>query len=295
MAYSRQETQLGKVIYFTYNPTLLFDRAQQLSQYHSSANKDKNGNELIDIAFSSDNKEYFDSWCRKAIETIGRTFIRVNNKALLPYTYTNDSKDYVASINVTDHGFVKDSLLSVIDEVIEKCIVDFVLYKWYEHLGVEPLVLKFSNQVNDATIVLKQSLEQFLRKVYIVQWFPKMQWSNPLCVQVGFSDYTMSWDDAYCVQTSNYLVTARWTEPVCVQDVTNTYSMEWTNPVCVQDLFMKSMKWTNPVCVQDSNYTVTAKWSNPICVQDVFSIFSMEWSNELCVQTVSALDEEVTL
>lgn len=295
MAYSRQETQLGKVIYFTYDPTLLFDRAQRLSQYHSSANKDKNGNELIDIAFSSDHKDYFDSWCKKAIENIGSTFIRVNNKMLLPYTYTNDSKEYTASINITDHGFVKDSLLSVIDEVIEKCIVDFILYKWYEHLGVEPLVEKFSGQVNDASFVLRQSLEQFLRKVYITQWLPEMKWDSSICVQAGFSDYSIKWDDEYCVQTSNYLVTIMWTEPVCVQEVIDVYSMQWSDPVCVQDLFVKSMKWTNPVCVQDSNYTVTAKWTNPICVQDAFSIFTMEWENELCVQTVSAFDEEVTL
>lgn len=287
MAWSKSETTVyGKVINYTYLPATLFSKAQQLSQYHASANKDKAGNEAIDIAFSSDYQDYFDSFCKKAVEDIGNNFIQVNVRNLNPYVYTRAALTQNAGLAITDHGFVKDSLLSVLDEVIEKAIVDYVLYKWYEHLGVEELKKKYAGLVAEATITIRGYLWQFLRKVYPVIWYPLMSWTDELCVQAGYTDFTMKWSEEICVQESNFTVTVKWTDDVCQQEVTNEYSLNWSDPVCVQDLYMKDIKWTNPVCVQQGNFTSTIKWTDEMCVQDVFSIFTIEWSDELCVQYI---------
>ena len=291
MAWTRREIETyGAVIYFSYSSTTLFLKAQRISQYFASAQKDKEGNVHIDIALSDDHREYFDNYCRAAFESVGNNFIKVNKKAFVPYTYTVN----VSSINVTDYGFVKDTMLSVIDEIIERALIDYVLYKWYEHLGVTELVKKFSEQFSLATISIQNSLEQFLRKVYIYVYDPTIEWTETICVQeeIYWENKTIEWSDSICVQSVDQDITIEWSDAICVQGGYDP-SFQWSETICVQeDLMLKTIKWTDKICVQDNVGIKTIMWSDALCVQLSAYTPTIKWSNGLCVQ-VNVMQKEI--
>lgn len=213
MGYSRGTTPTGKMVYFTYSPSILFLRVQQLSQFHAFANKDaKTGEIPLDLAFSDDHKEYFDTYCKEALAYTSDVYQRVNAKHVVPFSYFSDGFKETASIRITDHGFVKDSLLSVLDNQIEEAIVNFVLGKWYEHIGQPELMKKYAELVNAVMIALNESLYQFLRKVSISTEGIMLYWINPICVQ-----------------RPNYTMTIKWENTICVSVIDNPLSLSSDN------------------------------------------------------------------
>ena len=94
---------------------------------------------------------------------------------------------------------MKDSLLSVLDNQIEEAIVNFVLGKWYEHIGQPDLMKKYAELVNAVMIALNESLYQFLRKVSISTEGIMLYWINPICVQRPNYTMTIKWENTICV------------------------------------------------------------------------------------------------
>lgn len=322
MAYNRQAVSDNrtKLITFYYSPTTLFRKAQMQSQYHANANKDKDGNPNLNLVFSDDHKGYFDSFCTKALETLGATYVKVNHKLDIPYYYFAGLNE-ACHIKVTDYGFVKDTLLSVLDEVIEKALVDYVLYKWYKHIGQIELEKSYAEAVDNAVIQLRTELFQFLHKeekfTYKIQFsFPlcvqivgpsvdrTIKWSDPYCVQnnelektIEWSgvyctqkapeDISIKWTDVYCKQVANVARTIKWTEPYCVQEG-NEYSIEWTDALCVQIENKRfELRWHDPLCVQSNNMLKNIRWSDAYCVQLPPNEISMKWTDEYCSQVHS--------
>ncbi len=180
----------------------MFLRSQQLSQYHARLNKDKEGNSDLDMVFSEDHREYFDTFCKKALAAIGGIYLKVNKKDVIPYTYFSDGVKEAASITITDNLFVKNSQLSVYDSMIEDAIVNYVLTRWYEHLGVDSLKKYFELPVQGTIIYLTDNLYPFLRKLYIPDWGISIKWSDAICVQLGNFTMSIAWSTPICVQVN---------------------------------------------------------------------------------------------
>lgn len=302
MAYNRQNTSDNgtRIITFYYTPTSLFRKAQMLSQYHANANKDKEGNPNLDLVLSDDHKEWFDSFCTKAVETLGATYIKVNHKLDIPYYYFSSLKE-ACHIKVTDYGFVKDTLLSVLDEVIEKAIVDYVLFKWYDQKAFVDLEKLFGLSFDNAMIHLRTELFQFLRKgerfvykimfsdAYCVQEMGtsverSIKWSEPMCVQNNFKDFSIEWSDAYCTQKSPENITIKWSDAYCKQIANVARTIKWSEPMCVQKGYDFNMKWSDPSCVQVENKRFELRWHDPLCVQSNNMLKTIKWSEPMCVQ-----------
>lgn len=208
MAYYRNTTINGKIITFSYRPSDLFLRAQQLSQYHAVANKDKEGNEPLDITFSDDHREYFDKYCPIAMARISAHFIKVNSRLVIPSYYFSGSKS-TAVITVSDYGFVKDSLLSNLEPKIEDAIVNHVLFQWYMHLGQPKIAELFMGSVVDAENSIQEGMFQFLRRFYIDLYSIRAIWSN-----------------FYCEQADNFTMEAVWSNYLCEQAIKDWYKYE---------------------------------------------------------------------
>lgn len=200
MAYSRSTTINGKIVYFNYNPATLFDKVQMLSQYHSLANKDKDGIAPLDSTFSSDHRAYFDDYCREALARFSDVFVKVNHRLTLTHYYYSDGRKQSAYIAVTDYGFVKNSLLHQLDNAIENGIIHYILHRWYTHMGIPKLAELFSGTVASTERLLHESLFQFLRKIYIPVWGVTLRWSSFLCTQQDNFVMTITWSNNICVQ-----------------------------------------------------------------------------------------------
>lgn len=306
MAYNRQAVSDNrtKLITFYYSPTTLFRKAQMQSQYHANANKDKDGNPNLNLVFSDDHKGYFDSFCTKALETLGATYVKVNHKLDIPYYYFAGLNE-ACHIKVTDYGFVKDTLLSVLDEVIEKALVDYVLYKWYKHIGQIELEKSYAEAVDNAVIQLRTELFQFLRKqkpnVFKLYWFDSVcvqnktnyqyqyGWDQAVCLQMLNAQMGLRWSEPVCVQKMNVIPEMSWSEPVCTQVPYTQFTMQWDEAVCVQEPFaIKTMQWDEAVCVQQDMTGRQMQWGEAICVQIPDTQFTLAWDEAICVQKIQA-------
>lgn len=210
MSYYRSTTPNGKIITFSYRPADMFEKAQQLSQYHSLANKDKDGNAPLDIVMHEDHKDYFDIYCNIAMAKISEQFIKVNKRLVIPsyyYTSSNINGKATATLTVTDNGFAKDSLLSNLDPRIENAIVHHVLYQWYTKIGQPKIAELMLEAILTAELAINQAMAQLLRRYY-----------NP-------GGYQIMWGNYLCEQDNNFTMSIAWSNYLCEQGIANYYTM----------------------------------------------------------------------
>lgn len=307
MAFSRQVSDIyGKMVYFAYDPDVIFLRSQEVSQYHANANKDEKGNLILSTAFSEDHQVYFNQYCRDGLGAIASIFVKVNKRSLQPFAFTENDK---AELHISDWGFVKDTLLSVLDPAVEDALVNYILLRWYEHLGDDALKKYFQDEYLRYLITIRDSLYQFLRKqkdnIYSEYWTKaictqiegdnafKQQWSDPVCVQLDSMIFNEKWSDPVCVQIGNMSFTEQWSDPVCVSVSPNQFTEQWSDPICEQTQnLVFTEQWSDAICVQNPIHDFTEQWSDPICVQTTEHQFTEKWSDAVCVQAQEAVFEE---
>lgn len=297
MAYLRTTTDDNqKLILFQYDIPTLFLRVQQVSQYHANANR-KSEDVDLSIFFSPEHFSYFEQYCKDGLGLIASVYVKSNKRSHTPYSF--DTKTNLCSINVSDWGFVKDTLLSTLDREIEDSLINYILQRWYEHLGNHNLKQYFEIEVIRHFRTVKDSLFQFLRKqkpnVYRLYWaLPvcsaelaqmeyQMKFSEHLCTQLSNVVMEMKFSEPLCVQVYTLLPEMKFSEPLCVGVPEINYEMIFSEPLCVQVVnYIKSMAFEEAICVQVENFTREMKFTEPICQQVFEYQYSIKFSEPLC-------------
>jgi len=193
---------MGKVIVFSYTGREVFNEVQQISQYNARLNKDKEGNINLDVAFSEDQMEYFNSYCKDAANSISMPFLKVNYRDLESYSFVALTENYVGivKVSVTDYGYVKNHTLNTLDGTIKTGIIHFIVGMWYSHIGLQELSNEYRKSFEESLLKINYAMMQLLRKQYIPVWGIKATWSDFVCEQSESYVMTLQWSDFICEQ-----------------------------------------------------------------------------------------------